>query len=71
MSSKCTIISIGKINKYILLVFSAALFRISLIVLQEPMNFDLPSNSKIINWNGIIFILFYSIGLSLSISLFY
>ena len=69
MSIKCNLISLGKINKYILLIFSAGLFKLLLKLFQDYINLDLNSGKEPILWNNIPHIFFYSLGLSLSFSL--
>ena len=70
MSYDCKFISLGKVNKYILLVFSAALFQEGLLYLFSYINFG-SNYEKIIAWNYIILTLFYSLGLCLSFILFF
>ena len=58
MSSKCKLISLGKTNKYILLIFSAGLFKLFLKLFQDYINLDLNSGKEPILWNNIPHIFF-------------
>ena len=61
---KCKLISLGKINKYFLIIISASIFKI--------FQYDFSSNLKSLkNFDNINQILVYSLGLSLSIIIFF
>ena len=66
---KFKIICLGKINKYIILVFTAGLFQLNVFIVTNIITID--GNSISLNRNNIIQIIFYSLGLSLSIFLFF
>ena len=74
MSCVNKLISFGNINKYISLVFSAALVQLGIYYLYSNIknndNFD-SKNNTIVIWNGIICTFLYSLGLTLSIILFF
>lgn len=62
---KFKIISLGKVNKYIILVFTAGLFQFGIFIVT--IEITIPENSNDLNKNNIIQIVFYSLGLSLSL----
>ena len=66
MSLKCKLISLGKINKYILLIFSAILFKIGLSQIEGIFIIK----SETLNLINISLSIFNSLGLSLSFSLY-
>mgnify|MGYP007102071727 CR=1 FL=1 len=66
MAVKCNFISLGKTNKYILLIISAVLFKIGLNLFKPY--FD--NTDEILYLSEIPKIFFYSLGLSLSFSLY-
>ena len=68
MSSKCKLISLGKTNKYIFLIFSASVCGIFQFYFFSSVGF---TSNSIINLNNIFQTVFYSLGLSLSVLLFF
>ena len=71
MSTGCKLISFGKINKYILLVLSAAIFKTGESILKKYTKFSSEIRIKIIDLNNIFIVFFYSLGLLLSIILYF
>ena len=65
---KCKLISLGKINKYFLIIFSTFICKICLFDFSHNMPYT--SNSSIV-LDNIIQTIFYSLGLSLSIIIFF
>ena len=66
MSNISKFISLGKVNKYILLIVSGVLFKLCLSLFKEKFY----TENEIIHLSGIPLIFFYSFGLSLSFSLY-
>ena len=69
MPYKCKLISFGKINKYILLIFTAAVSGF-FIVEFAPVEFSEKNSYEFFYFGNIIQTLFYSLGLTLSFSFY-
>ena len=70
MSANCKLITFGKINKYFLLIFAAVLIRVFSEYFIES-KYTKKDQDESNNIDNILIAFFYSLGLSLSISLFF
>ena len=67
MGCKCKLITLGKINKYFLIIFSASVCKLCLFIFSY---YAQSTSNSIINLNNVIQTWFYSLGLSLSVIIF-